>query len=76
MLGKSLFFFGCRHEKQDFLYADELSEHVKAVPTDKVLVAFSRDQDKKRFGCACFAVLLRPLTRAPLTRVSADMSNT
>lgn len=44
--GKNWLFFGCRHEKQDFLYADRLKELVESEHL-KVDTAFSRDTLKK-----------------------------
>lgn len=44
--GKNWLFFGCRHEKQDFLYADRLKELAEAERL-KLDTAFSRDTPKK-----------------------------
>jgi geranylgeranyl reductase family protein len=41
-----LLFFGCRHEKADFLYADEWQEWQEQGAL-KLVSAFSRDQEKK-----------------------------
>ncbi|KAK3323422.1 NADPH-cytochrome P450 reductase [Cercophora scortea] len=47
-VGKSILFFGCRKESEDFMYADEWKE-AKAVLGDKleIVTAFSRDGPKK-----------------------------
>lgn len=44
--GKNWLFFGCRHEKQDFLYGDRLREYEEAGQL-RLDTAFSRDTDKK-----------------------------
>ncbi|KAF2721610.1 hypothetical protein K431DRAFT_284759 [Polychaeton citri CBS 116435] len=47
-VGKTMFFFGCRKEAEDFIYKDEWEE-VKQVMGDKfeILAAFSRDGAQK-----------------------------
>ena len=40
-------YFGCRHEKKDFLYADELRAAVGGGALDALRLAFSRDQAHK-----------------------------
>jgi sulfite reductase alpha subunit-like flavoprotein len=47
-LANAIFFFGCRHANKDYIYKEEFENHSKEVPQDKVYVAFSRDQPKKR----------------------------
>jgi len=46
-LGKSVLFFGCRHEAQDFLYADELRQAEAEGYLTHLVTAFSRDQAHK-----------------------------
>jgi NADPH-ferrihemoprotein reductase len=46
-LGKSLLFFGCKHEKMDYLYANELKEYREKGALDELYTAFSRDSHKK-----------------------------
>lgn len=45
-VGRNILFFGCRHEKQDFLYRAKLEEFAKVGALDLV-TAFSRDQPSK-----------------------------
>ena len=40
-------FFGCRSRDVDFLYADELQEHLTDGSLGKLVTAFSREQDQK-----------------------------
>ena len=47
-LGQAMLFFGCRHPEQDFIYADELREHVAAGIVDLHL-AFSRHDGRKTY---------------------------
>uniref|UniRef100_T1ILV8 NADPH--cytochrome P450 reductase n=1 Tax=Strigamia maritima TaxID=126957 RepID=T1ILV8_STRMM len=46
-VGETILYFGCRHEKEDYLYKDELDEYVKNGTLTKLHVAFSRDQPEK-----------------------------
>lgn len=39
--------FGCRHEKKDFLFKDELVQFKEKGVLEKILTAFSRDSDQK-----------------------------
>ena len=45
-VGDALLYFGCRHEKVDFIYSDELKEY-EASGLCKLRLAFSRDQADK-----------------------------
>jgi len=45
--GDSILFFGCRSRDVDFLYADELQEHLTDGSLGKLVTAFSREQDQK-----------------------------
>lgn len=45
--GDSILFFGCRSKDVDFLYADELREHMEDGSLGKLITAFSREQDEK-----------------------------
>mmetsp|Transcript_2827 Transcript_2827/g.4034 ORF Transcript_2827/g.4034 Transcript_2827/m.4034 type:complete len:642 (+) Transcript_2827:49-1974(+) len=45
--GDSILFFGCRSKDIDFLYADELNEHLADGSLGKLITAFSREQDEK-----------------------------
>lgn len=42
-------FFGCRHEKRDFIYRDELRRFESLGVLTRLHTAFSRDQDKKMY---------------------------
>lgn len=45
--GKAIFFFGCRKQSADYIYADEWQQHVATNVLTTFGVAFSRDQTKK-----------------------------
>jgi len=60
LLGDTTLFFGCRHQSQDFLYEDELTQYEKDEVLTKLFVAFSRDQVCVcccMCGCVCVLVL-------------------
>ncbi len=64
-MARAIFFFGCRHEKEDYLYKEEFEQHQQNVPTDSIFVAFSRDQPQKRYpitGGVCIILYLDPST--------------
>jgi sulfite reductase alpha subunit-like flavoprotein len=44
-----LFFFGFRHNTKDYLYKEEFDNYCNIVSTDKIYIAFSRDQPQKRY---------------------------
>ncbi|RPA75446.1 hypothetical protein BJ508DRAFT_19292 [Ascobolus immersus RN42] len=47
-VGKTILFFGCRKESEDFLYADEWKQYQEALGDNfKLITAFSRDGPKK-----------------------------
>jgi len=46
-LGEALFFFGCRHPDKDFLYKQELEDHVAQGHITELILAFSRYTDQK-----------------------------
>jgi len=45
--GELILFFGCRHPEKDYIYQEELEGHVTENTLSKLLVAFSRLEDKK-----------------------------
>ncbi|KAF4660770.1 hypothetical protein FOL46_005988 [Perkinsus olseni] len=47
--GPMIVFYGCRHEKEEFLYRDEWKAFVEAGVLTKVINAFSHDQDHMIF---------------------------
>ncbi|XP_015928394.1 NADPH--cytochrome P450 reductase [Parasteatoda tepidariorum] len=48
-VGDTILYFGCRHEKQDYLYAEELKKYVDEGVLTHLHLAFSRDQPEKRY---------------------------
>ena len=45
--GEIHLFFGCRHEKKDFLYREEMNRYLDSGVLTKLYTAFSRDQKEK-----------------------------
>jgi NADPH-ferrihemoprotein reductase len=46
-LGEALFFFGCRHPEKDFLYKEELEDHLSKGHITELIMAFSRYTEPK-----------------------------
>lgn len=46
-LGQCLLFFGCRRQNEDFIYQDELLKYVSDGVLTRLIVAFSRQTEKK-----------------------------
>ncbi|GKY98423.1 hypothetical protein MPSEU_000799800 [Mayamaea pseudoterrestris] len=46
-VGSNVLYFGCRTNKEDYIYKDELLAYQKAGDLDKLVVAFSREQRSK-----------------------------
>ena len=42
-------YFGCRHEKEDYIYQDEMEKYLADGTLSKIYTAFSRDQPQKRY---------------------------
>lgn len=46
-VGDFVLFFGCRHQKQDYIYQKELEQFVANKTLSALYLAFSRDQERK-----------------------------
>ncbi|XP_077995276.1 NADPH--cytochrome P450 reductase-like isoform X2 [Glandiceps talaboti] len=46
-MGETVLYFGCRHQKEDFIYQDELTEYKNNNTLTELNVAFSRDTAQK-----------------------------
>lgn len=46
-VGDTVLYYGCRHEKEDYLYQEELAKFVADGTLTQLNVAFSRDQERK-----------------------------
>lgn len=46
-VGELVLFFGCRNKEIDFIYKDEIDQHIESKTLSKFHVAFSRDTNKK-----------------------------
>lgn len=47
LAGKSILYFGCRRQDEDYLYGDEFQEFKQGNVLDKLEVAFSRKSEEK-----------------------------
>ena len=48
-MGKTILYYGCRNKDKDFLYPEELAEYESNGTLTQLNVAFSRDQEEKRY---------------------------
>lgn len=48
-MGDTILYYGCRKEKEDFLYEDELKDFVNHGTVSDLQLAFSRDQPEKNY---------------------------
>lgn len=66
-VGETVLYYGCRHEREDYLYREELARFQKEGVLTQLNVAFSRDQAEKVPHCSCCPPSLPWQAGAPST---------
>lgn len=59
-MGETVLYYGCRHEREDYLYREELARFQKEGVLTQLNVAFSRDQAEKVPPCSPCHLFLLP----------------